>query len=299
MATLTAQGIASTAVPLLSRKLILPNTVSMVGADGFAAPNGETVTLRVRAPRTARTQDTPLTDIVYDALSEIPVDVSLKHVYDATLISVEALTYDLANFATQVTEPQVDSVATGAEQVLYDVMNGLTADINFAATATPADTKSVVQTARETMSQNLIPLSERFLAVAPDIHTRLMDVDEFVRADALGDGRSSALRDAIVGRILGFTVVEGQGLTDGTAVAYHRSGFAMGTKMPAPYLGATQEATHSEGGINIRQILHPVPAKLGNGSVLSTFCGAAAVYEDGTGTDGTDNDRFIKIGTSA
>lgn len=298
MAVLTAQGIASTVVPLLSRKLVLPRTVTMVTADGFSPPNGETITVRVRTPRSARTQSAAGDSITYDALAQIPVDVSLSHLYDAVLVSDEELTYSIEQFVSEVTEPQVDSVAAGAESELYSVMNGLSADASFANSTSAADTEEKIQTARETLSNNNIPASDRFLACAPDIITNLLNVDNFVRADALGAGTSTALREAVMGRILGFTVVEASGLDAGTAVAYHRSGFVMANKLPGMPRGAHETGTYSGQGIAIRQIFQYDPDVLSDASVLSTFAGAAAVYEDGTGTNGSDNDRFYKLDTA-
>ena len=298
MDVLTAQGIARVAIPLLTRTLVLPRTVTMVPVSGFAPPNGETVTIRVRQPRTARTQGTAGAAITYDDQNEIPVDVSLSHLYDAYHVTDEDLSLSLEDFASQITEPQVASVAVGAEDELATAMNGLAADASFDLTATAADTKAKLQGARETLSNNKVPPSDRWLACAPDIITRLLDVDEFVRADALGDGRSSALRDAMPGRIYGFNVVESPGLTAGTAIAYHRSGFVLATKQPSEPRGANETATISRDGINIRQIFQYDPDVLSDASVLSTFAGAAPVYEDGTGTDGTDNDRFYKLDTA-
>lgn len=298
MAVLTAQGIANVAIPLLTRSLVLPRTVTMVPAAGFTGPNGETITVRVRTRRTARTQATPGATITYDDQNEIPVDVTLSHLYDAYHVTDEDMSLNLENFAMQITEPQVASVAEGAEGTLYTAMNGLSADASFALSATAADTRDQIEAARETLSSNFVPASDRWLAAAPDIITRLLGVDEFVRADALGDGRSSALRDAMVGRILGFNVVEAPGLTAGTAVAYHRSGFVFANKLPATPRGATDTATMTREGVNIRQIFQYDPDVLSDASVLSTFAGAAPVYEDGTGTDGTDNDRFYKLDTA-
>lgn len=298
MAVLTAEGIANVAIPLLTRSLVLPRTVTMVPATGFTGPNGETLTVRVRQPRTARTQAAAGNTITYDDQNEIPVTVSLSHLYDAYHITDEAMSYELEDFAEQITAPQVASVASGAEQTLYAAMNAIAADIELALTPTAADTRDIVEQARETMSANFIPPTDRWLAAAPDVITKLLQVDTFVRADALGDGRSSALRDAVVGRVLGFNVVEAPGLTAGTATAYHSSGFVFASKQPASPRGAVSTAAISRDGINIRQIFQYDPDVLSDASVLSTFAGAAAVYEDGTGSNGTNNDRFVKIGTS-
>ena len=59
MAVLTAQGISGVALELLTRMLVLPRTVASVPGTEFAGANGDTITVRVRLPRTAKVQETP------------------------------------------------------------------------------------------------------------------------------------------------------------------------------------------------------------------------------------------------
>lgn len=288
MALLTAQGISSLAVALLTRSLVLPMTVARVPGGEFAGDNGDTITVRVRTPRAARTQASPGATITYDALNETPVDVTVAHLYDATRLSDQDMSLNLVDFGVQVTEPQVSSVATGAEDRLASAMNAVTADASFAASASAADTDAKLLQARETLSEADVPAGDRYLACAPDIITRILSVDKFVRADAVGDG--TAIREAIVGRVYGFTVVESNGLTAGTAVAYHRSGFVFANRVPVAPRGlpANQTATATSGGVGMRQIFQYQPDILSDASVLSTFAGASVV----------DNDRVFKLNTA-
>jgi len=285
MALVTAQGVSSLAVALLTRQLVLPMTVSRVPGGEFAGDNGDTITVRVRTPRSARTQASPGAQITYDALNETPVDVTLSHLYDATRLTDEDLSLNLVDFGSQVTQPQVASVATGAEDQLAAAMNSLPADASFAAVADPNDTDEQILAAREALSEADVPAGDRYLACAPDIISRLLGVDKFVRADAVGDG--TAIREATMGRIYGFTVVESNGLDAGTAVAYHRSGFVFANRTPVPPRGlsSTQTATATNGGVSMRQIFQYQPDILSDASVLSTFAGAAVV----------DSDRVYKI----
>lgn len=280
MALLTARGISSLAVALLTRQLVLPMTVSRVPGGEFAGDNGDTITVRVRTPRAARTQATPGATITYDALNETSVNVTLHHLYDAARLSDQDLSLNLVDFGVQVTEPQVASVAIGAEDELAAAMNAVAADDSFAATASAADTDEKLLAARETLSEADVPPSDRYLAVAPDILTRLLSVDKFVRADAVGDG--TAIQTATMGRVYGFTVVESNGLDAGTAVAYHRSGFVLANRVPVPPRGlpSTQTATATNGGIGMRQIFQYQPDILSDASVLSTFAGANVVDAD-------------------
>lgn len=289
MALITAQGISSLAVSLLTRSLVLPMTVSRIPGGEFAGDNGDTITVRVRSTRTARKQANPGDPITYDALNETPVNVTLAHLYDAARLTDEDLSLNLVDFGVQVTQPQVASVATGAEDELATAMNGVAADDSFALTASADDTDAKIQAARETLSEANVPAGDRYLAVAPDILTRLLSVDKFVRADATGD-RSTAIREATMGRIYGFTVVESNGLTAGTAVAYHRSGFVFANRVPVPPRGleARQVGTATASGIGMRQIFQYQPDNLRDVSVLSTFAGAAQV----------DGNRVFKLDTA-
>src|SRR5690606_12200728 len=271
MALVTAQGVSSLSVALLTRSLVLPMTVARVPGGEYTGPNGGTITVRVRTPRSARTQASPGAQITYDALNETPVDVTLSHLYDATRLTDEDLSLNLVDFGSQVTQPQVASVATGAEDQLAAAMNSLPADASFAAIEDPDDTDEQILAAREALSEADVPAGDRYLACAPDVISRLLKVEKFVRADAVGDG--TAIREATMGRIYGFTVVESNGLDAGTAVAYHRSGFVFANRTPVPPRGlpAEQTATATNGGVTMRQIFQYQPDILSDASVLSTF----------------------------
>jgi hypothetical protein len=296
MAVLTAQGIARIAIPLLTRSIVLPRTVTMSPVSGFAPPNGETVTVRVRTPRTARTQASAGASITYDDQNEVAVPVTLSHLYDAYHVTDEDLTLTLENFAEQITAPQVASIATAAEDTIATAMNALSADgtIEFAASASAADTKSTILAARQALSEALVPAGDRWAAVSPSIATRVLEVEEFTKVNE--SGSASALRDAVIGRVFGFTFVESPALTDDTALFYHRSGIVMANKKPADPRGATESFALAADGFNIRQIFQYDPDVLSDASVLSTFAGASVVFED---ESETEFDRVIKVGVGS
>ena len=294
MAVLTAQGISSLAIELLTRGLVLPSTVSRIPGGEFAGANGDTITVRVPQPGSARTQATAGATITYDDVTEIPVDVSLSHLYHGKLVSDEEMSLQLEDFGRQITRIQVDAVATGAEDELTTVMNALAADSSFALSGSDTDTEDAIIAASETLDSNNAPAGDRYLAVSPQIKSRILKILD--AADKAGD--ASALRRAVIGQLYGFTVVASNALTAGTALAYHRSGFAFANRVPVAPRGANDSATATAGGVGLRQIFQYVPDKLSDASVVSTFAGAAAVYEDGTGTNGSTIKRFYKLDTA-
>lgn len=294
MAILTSQGISGVAIELLTRDLVLPRSATRIPGGEFAGANGDTITVRVPQPGSARTQATPGATITYDDVSEVAVDVTLSHLYHAKRITDEELSLNLEDFSRQVTRVQVSAVATGAEEALATAMNDLAADASFALAASDDDTIAKILAAREALGENNAPAGDRWLAVSPEIATRLLSVDMFTKANE--SGSTSALRDATLGRIFGFTVVESNALDDGTAVAYHRSGFVFANRVPVRPRGAVDSATATAGGIGLRHIFQYQPDILSDASVVSTFAGAAAVWEDGA--TATDNKRFYKLDTA-
>lgn len=297
MAVLTAKRISKAGIALLTRSLVLPMTVTRVAGEEFSGSNGDTVTVRVPQPGASREQVTPGATITYDDVTEIPVDVTLKHLYHGKLVTDEEMTYELEDFARQVSAVQIDAVATGAEATIAAVMNALTPRIEFAATATSADTKAVLLEAREILGEAEVPAANRYLAVSPSIGTRLLSVDDFTKVDASGSG--SALREAVIGRLFGFTVVESPALDADEAVAYHSSGFVFANRTPVAPKGAADSASVTAQGIGLRQIFQYVPDKLSDASVVSTFAGAAAVNDVTPANDPTDYPRFVKIGVGS
>lgn len=297
MAVLTAKRISRASIALLARSLVLPMTVTRVPGEDFKGSNGDTVTVRVPQPGASREQTTPGDTITYDDVTEVPVDVTLKHLYHGKLVTDEEMAYEVEDFARQISAVQIDAVATGAEQTLAAVMNALTPRIEFAGTASAADTKATLLEAREILGEAEVPASNRYLAVSPSIATRLLSVDEFVKVDE--SGSSTALREAVIGRVYGFTVVESPALDADEAVAYHSSGFVFANLTPVAPRGANDSASVTAQGIGLRQIFQYVPDKLSDASVVSTFAGAAAVNDVTPANDPTDYPRFVKIGVGS
>lgn len=298
MAVLTAQGISQVAIELLVRTLVLPRTVTAIPGREFAGSNGDTITVRVPQPGAARTQATPGSSITYDDVDEVAVDVSLSHLYHGKRLSDEELSLDLENFSRQVGRVQTSAVAIGAEDELATAMNGLTAD---EADLTASNVETKILNAREHLGESNAPAGDRFCAVSPAAATLLLQVDKFVRVDQSGD--DSALRRAEIGTLYGFRFIESNGLTGGdndqAMVFYHRSGFTFANRVPQELAlpggqGASMEsAVASTQGIGLRHVLQYQADILSWASVVSTFAGAAAVWEDGA--TATDNQRFYKV----
>lgn len=295
MAVLTAKGISKVAIELLQRSLVLPRSVTMVPGEEFAGSNGDTITIRVPQPGSART-DASGSTLTADDVSEVAQDVQVGHLYHLKNITDAELSMSLEDFAYQVTRTQVGAVARGVEGKLVTVMNALSNDstVKFAKTGTDADTVATVNALRETLTKNECPGDQRYLACSPEVITRLLTCSYFIRANE--SGSQDALRSAVVGRIFGFDVLEVTGMTAGTAVAYHKSGFGMAVRTPVNPRGATESFGITVDGVGIRQVFQYDASKAQDQSLVSTFAGAKAIYEN---TGNSTIKRWIKTHISA
>ena len=270
-----ASVVANTAVGLLTRQLVLPQTVLRVSGDNFMGGNGDTVTIRVPVKVAAREQASPGAAITYDDITETSVTLSVDHLYNGVKVTDEDLTMEIASFGAQILDPQIAGIVEGAEAELAAVMNALASDDTFALAASDADTEGTILGAFEALNTANVPLGDRYLAVSPSILTRLLSVEGFVRADM--SGSDQALRNATVGNLYGFQVVMSPALTAGTAVAYHRTSFAFANfSAPVPS-GAADGAQVNRNGIALRWVRQYDPDILSDRSVVSTFAGAAGI----------------------
>jgi hypothetical protein len=287
MALLTAERISALAVTLLARALVLPRTVLTVPGPEFSGPSGGTVTLRVPVPRTARVQATPGDPITFDPMTETPVPVQVTHIYDGTRLTDEDLSLNLEDFGRQVLMPQVEAVARRGEDELAAVMNTVGADDTLPADPVdPGDAtylhelEDAILAAGETLDNADVPAGDRWAAVSPSVARRLLRIDKFTAVDA--SGAATALRQAVLGSLYGFTFVKSNGLDSGTALLYHESAFAFGSMPPANPAGAAWSTTAEHEGLALRHIRQYNPTILSDESVVSLFAGATQVEADRT-----------------
>jgi len=258
---LKADRIAGTALGLLEREIILPALVWRDAGGSFRGAAGDTITIRVPARTIARTR--PLRGartaasegngiITMDELTETSVDVTLDTaVYSAVPITDEELTLDISDFGTQIAEPQVRAIAEGVENAVAAEMTGA----SYASTITVSTTDpydSIVD-ARVVLNKANVPMSERYLVVGADFEGILLKSDELHQADKAGT--DSALRDATIGRLAGFSqVVVSNALPSNVGFAFHRTAYVLSMQAPAIPQGATYGASRAAFGLAMRWI---------------------------------------------
>jgi hypothetical protein len=282
-----ASRIAAQALGLLEREIILPAVVWRDAGGDFAGAAGDTITMRVPARTQARTRalrgTRPTTSegagiITMDELTETSVDVTLDtDVYSAIAITDENLTLDISDYGAQIAEPQIRAVAEGIENAVAAEMTAATYATTVTMGTTEGDQYDALVDARIALNKANVPMTERFLVMGADMEGRLLKSDELHQVDK--SGSSSALRDATLGRIAGFTAIVSNALPGNVGFAFHRTAYVLGMRAPVVPAGASAGASTSAFGLSMRWIRDYDFRNLQDRSLYDTYIGTSIVAD--------------------
>jgi hypothetical protein len=296
-----ADAVVRQGLGVLVRDVVLPNLVTRDVGLNFVGAKNDTVTLRVPAYTTARTRVMrSAQEIIIDELDETSVDVKLDtHAYKAVGITDEEMTLDIVNFGEQVSGPVMGLVVRKVEDLLATEMT--TATYGTEIEIDPADPYAAIVGARAALNLANIPISGRFLAVGANVETDLLMSDRLSKVDT--SGSDSALREAQIGRIAGFTAIVVPGLDPDVMIAAHKSAFVLASQVPAVPAGAGWGATASYQGFGLRVLRDYAMTTVTDRFLADVFMGTATVADNGTlnedGTfdpsiDGTEGDVVVR-----
>lgn len=272
--------IAATALGLLEREIMLPGLVWQNAVGNFSGAYGDTVSLRIPARTTARTNALRATgsgrQITLDTLTETKIDVTLdKHVYSAIAITDEELTLDIVSFAEQILRPQVRAVAEKLENDIAATMQAVSYNTTIALnSSTPYN--SIVD-ARKALNDQNVDKAGRVLVVGSAIEALLLKDPQFVYVDR--SGSDSALRDAEIGRIAGMPTYTSNSIDPYLAYAFHKSAFITCYRAPKVPEGATFGQSTTYANLAMRWIRDYDPINVQDRSVISVFTGNKAVND--------------------
>jgi hypothetical protein len=255
-----ATRIASAALGLLEREIVLPGLVWRDAGGDFRGAGGDTISIRVPARTQARTRALrgarPSTSegagiITMDDLTETKVDVTLDtDVYSAVPVTDEELTLDLSDFGAQILEPQVRAVAEGVENAVAAEMTGATYATNL--TVDTADPFKTFVDAYTALNKQNIPREGRAVVVGADIENLILKSDHLSRVDQ--SGSDAALRRAEMGRLAGFPIYVSNAIPANMGFAFHRTAYVLGMRAPMVPDGASFGSAQVYGNLAMRWI---------------------------------------------
>lgn len=296
---LKPEVIASTALGLLERDLVLANLVWTDGDWDFVGAKDDTVTIRIPARLKAREyawRNDRTSTILLDELHEDRVDIKLhKDIYSAVPVSDEELTLDIPDFGTRVLQPQVRAVAEAIDDSVADLIES--APYRTVLPLEGADPFRAIVRARKTLNKSFVPRGNRYLLVGSDVEEKILLSERFNRQDSAGEPAAvSALQEATVGRIAGFTVVTSEAIDPETAFAFVPSAYAVATRAPAIPDGAAFGASQTYNGFAMRWLRDYDSSRLRDRSVVNVFGGFNYVCDPigKPGPDGTQEKGLLR-----
>lgn len=289
-AFLKAEKIVSQGLGLLQRELILPRLVTRYGASDFVGVKDDTVNIRIQAVAQAREyawRNDRTAAIIYDEFEELSIPVALnKHVYHGVKITDEQLTLDIASWGDQVARGQIRAVAEKLESYIAVAMAGATFRHTVGYEQGDPDSEAgdmgfyrAAVGARKALNQENVPSDGRVIVLGSNVEEAALLSKHLVKVDEAG--ASSALREAVIGRIAGFTVIGNVNSVDPDfAVAFHPTAFSFANVAPAVPDGVSAGAGMTFDSLAMRWIKDYDPDRLQDRSIYSAFAGAASI-EDG------------------
>lgn len=283
---LKAEKIANQGVGLLQRELMLARLVTRFGPDDFRGAKNDTINLTIPSLLAGREYEwrTRNQPIVVDELAETTIPVSLnKHPYSAVGITDEELTLDIVSWGDQVARPQIRAVAEKLEGYVATAFENAdyAHSVDFEPDLDDEDDRSfylAAIAARKHLNRENVPSSDRYILLGADAEEAALQSKHLMKVNEAGDG--SALREGVIGRIAGFTVIGNVNSVDPDfAVAAHPTAIALGNVAPVVPDGATAGAQVSYEGLNMRWIRDYDSDYLRDRSVYSAFAGASSVED--------------------
>lgn len=271
---LTVNEIAKESVMRLNNTTVMAGLVHRNFENEFAN-KGDTI--QVRKPATFEAKDFT-TAIDPQNIEEDNVLVKLDKIADVSVeVTSKQLSLNIQDFGEQIIQPAMDAIA----QKIDTSLMGLYADIpyTFGTAGTTPDALADIAGVGKILNTNKAPLSNRNLVIDPEAQAALIVLDAIANAEK--SGSTQALREANMGRILGFNSYMSQNVKTHTKGTMAKT---VGTLVTTASAGATSIVIEDNGTDGA------VTGTLKKGDILTIadVAGQYVVTEDATVDEDTD-----------
>lgn len=275
----TPEQAATIAAKLAGEDAFLSALVSRNYADDLlgGGKGGKPVAIKMPTTLIARERDIDdvTSSIVLDEIAESMQSVNLDRVHDysAVALSEADLTLNLTDFSSQVLKPQTEAIVDKLEHKVAKALTDVPEPTGFEPAYNPAKPVPFFTALRKHLRDNGVNANDSGfnVVVGTGVYAALLDADAIT--DASQSASTSALREAGVGRIRGFNIVESTRVGENEVVAFHRDAITLVTRAPVVPAGASFGATVSEAGFSLRYIRDYDADKTADRSLVSTFSG--------------------------
>jgi len=273
--TYTAPQVASVAANLVSQDAVLSALVSRNYVAEFLGEGTGGRPIQVKNPTTliARTRDVAdvVNPIILDTITETSTTINLSksHDYSAVGLSEADLTLNLTDFAAQVLRPQTEAIVDALEHKIATAL--LAVPETNLGTFDKANPVPYFTAIRKYLRDNGVPQAGLQVVVGTEVYAALLDAKAIT--DVSESGSTDALREAGVGKIRGFQIIESTRVPEDEILAFHRDAVTLVTRAPVIPAGASFGATVSEAGYSLRYLRDYDAMYTQDRSIVSTFSG--------------------------
>lgn len=241
---LTVQDIARDALLRLRENQVMARLVHTDHSNEFSN-KGDTV--QVRKPATFTAVDFSSTISAQD-IEESNVLVKLDKIADVSVdITAKQMTLNIQDLGFQVIDGAMQAIA----QKIDTDLHGLYADIPYyygTGGTTPSGLVDIASV-RKVLQDNKVPNAQRRLVFDTAAEAKFLQLDSFVEADKAGT--TAALREANLGRLMGFDNYASQNVKDHSSGPYG----ALADVTATASAGATSIVLTSAGGSSTAKLL--------------------------------------------
>jgi hypothetical protein len=290
--------LVATAVGMLEQDLALPNTFQKEGIEKFVGAEGDAYAVKVEGVLPYRTygwRNDRTESIKYDELAERKTVVQFgDDIYSGVRVTDEQMKMDVDGWA-KFLRPQTKAVGRGLQYKAVDHLVG--ADYAVTIGNAEQNLRGALIEARKVLNAFNVPDEQRWLVVGTDFESALLNDDKLNLAQNVGEGEAvSALREATIGRRMGFNIVVDQTIPSDAAYAYVRSAFIFMSGAPVKPTGAAYGASTSYEGIGLSWIVDYDMDKQRDRSVVKTFPGFRSVKDVLVARDADTKQEFVVPG---
>lgn len=206
---LTSSLIAKEAIMRLQNNMVMANLVHRDFSSDFAK-QGDTV--MVRKPATFESKVWNGTSVDVQNAEESHVDVKLDTVLDVTFaVTSKDMTLNIQDFGAQLLEPAMAAHAQKIDAMLAALYLDIPYTAAIGGTPALADFAGV----GKVLNNNKVPLLNRACVLDADAYSKYIALDAIAGLDK--SGSTGALREASMGRVMGFATYLDQNVAAHTA----------------------------------------------------------------------------------
>ncbi len=267
---LTPSIIAKEALMVLRNNTVMASLVHRDYSGEFNKV-GDTITIRKPAEFEAKEfiEEIEVQDAKEQSLS-VKMD---KHLDVSFAVTAKEKTLDIADFSRQFITPAMQSFAQKIDTYLVDLYSGIN---NFVARSATADIKDIANCGK-VLNQNAVPNNNRRMVLSPGAYADYVVLPPILNAEK--SGSTEALRNASMGKILGFDTFMDQNIKT------HTSGT----------LGSCKVKTQAEiGATTITLTNTTLTGNLVKGDII-TINGDTAQYLITQAAEASENDITVSI----